>query len=317
MILKAWLPVITTTMANLVRQIIAMPSEWTVTQVSAVMPFVIWQCGYMLLPLFGAALAVGLLVNYAQVGVLFTTETLKPKLENISLAKGLKRMFGMKALVNLGKAVLKVLIIGYFLFDVIRSNFYLLPALQNMPILNAAATLGAIMFEMAWKVALAFLLVAFIDFLYQWWEYEKNLRMSLQELKDEFKQTEGDPYLKAEIKKKQRTLAMRRMMEDLKTADVVVTNPTHYAVALKYDPKAFSAPQVVAKGQNFVAKRIREVARENGITIVENKELARALYAQVDLGELVPSELYAAVAEVLAFVYKINKRRRGYRPVYS
>jgi flagellar biosynthetic protein FlhB len=165
---------------------------------------------------------------------------------------------------------------------------------------------------LAWKIGLAFLVIAFADFLYQWWEYEKNLRMSHEEIKQEYKQTEGDPQLKAQIKKRQRMLAMRRMMEDLKQADVVVTNPTHYAVALKYDPAQFSAPYVVAKGQNEIALKIRAIAEECNIVIMENKPLARSLYAQVELGQVVPADLYKAVAEVLAFVFKLNKRRHHY-----
>ncbi|MFA6807429.1 MAG: EscU/YscU/HrcU family type III secretion system export apparatus switch protein, partial [Eubacteriales bacterium] len=134
------------------------------------------------------------------------------------------------------------------------------------------------------------------------------LRMSQEEIKQEYKQTKGDPQLKGEIKRRQRSMAMRRMMEDLKKADVVITNPTHYAVGIKYDPLKFEAPFVVAKGQNEIAFKIKEIAQENDIVIMENKPLARALYAQVDLGQVVPSDLYKAVAEVIAFVYKLKKK---------
>lgn len=309
MLLRFWLPYMISSMANMIVTTMHMTAEWTAAEVSALMLSLTWQAAIMMLPLFGAAIVLGLAINYAQVGFLFTTHTIKPKLENFSLVKGLKRLFGLKSVVNLVKSLAKLGIIGYFLYAVIRDNFGIFPALHNMTVLQAAGVLGGIIFDMAWKVGLAFLLVAFLDFFYQWFEYNKNLRMTLQEIRDEFKQTEGDPHLKAEIKKKQREMAQRRMMEDVKTADVVITNPTHFAVALKYDPGESEAPQVVAKGQDLIARRIREIAREHDVTLFENKELARSLYSQVELGDMVPASLYQAVAEVLAFVYKLARRR--------
>jgi flagellar biosynthetic protein FlhB len=287
--------------------------EWTISQVGSVFLHMTAQAAILLLPLFGAAMVLGMAVNYAQVGFLFTAKTLKWKWEKFDPVKGMKKLFGLKAVINLLKALLKVTVIGYFLVAVVRDNLGLFPSLYNMTLMQAVASLGFIIFDMAWKAGLAFLLVAFIDFLYQWFEYEKQLRMTLQEIKDEFKQTEGDPHLKAEIKKKQREISQGRMMEDLKTADVVVTNPTRVAVALKYDPGDFDAPKVVAKGQDLMAKRMRDVAKEHDITMFENVELARTLYSQVDLGDLVPAHLYQAVAEVLAFVYKLARKRGGIR----
>jgi flagellar biosynthetic protein FlhB len=317
MVLRFWLPHMLQYISEIVVSTIAITSDWTVSQVSALMLSLTWKTFIMLAPLFGIAMVIGIGVNYAQVGALLTFDTIKPKLQNISLTKGLKKVFGLKALVNLVKALLKVGVIGYFLFNVLSNNFWIFPLMSSMTVLQSASVLGAMIFEMSWKVALAFLGVAFIDFAYQWYEYEKNLRMTMQEIRDEFKQTEGDPHLKAEIKKKQREMAMRRMMEDLKTADVVITNPTHVAVALRYDPGTLDAPQVVAKGQDLMARRIKDIAQENNITLFENKELAQALYSQVDLGDLVPPDLFQAVAEVLAFVYKLAKKRVGMRPVMS
>ena len=317
MVLRFWLPYMINAMARLIMATMNISEDWTVAQVSALMLSLTWQAAIMVLPLFGVAMVLGLGINYAQVGFLLTTKTIKPKFENFSPIKGLKRMFGVKAIVNLVKSLAKFGIIGYFLYSSIKNNMEIFPAFHSMTVLEAAGVLGSMMFDMAWKVGLAFLLVAFGDFAYQWWEYEKNLRMTLQEIKDEFKQTEGDPHLKAEIKKKQRMMAQRRMMEDLKTADVVITNPTHFAVALKYDPGVREAPQVVAKGQDLMARRIKDVARENNVTLFENKDLAQALYHQVDLGDMVPADLYQAVAEVLAFVYKLAKKRSGVSPVLS
>jgi len=169
--------------------------------------------------------------------------------------------------------------------------------------------IGGLIIDLGWKIALSFFVIAALDYLYQWWDYEKNLKMSREELKQEFKQTEGNPELKSEMKRRQRAIAMRRMMQDLKTADVVVTNPTHYAVALRYDPKENSAPVIVAKGADEIARRIKELAKEYGIVIVENKPLARALFNQTEIGQTVPTELYKAVAEVLAFVYRLKRKK--------
>ena len=145
-----------------------------------------------------------------------------------------------------------------------------------------------------------------IDYLYQWWEYERGLRMTKQELKEEYKQVEGNPETKSRIKQKQRQISLRRMMHEVPTADVVITNPTHYAVALKYDAKINDAPVVIAKGQDYIALKIKEIAKNSGVEIVENKELARTLFNTVDIGQAIPPELYQAVAEILAFIYNLK-----------
>jgi flagellar biosynthetic protein FlhB len=218
-------------------------------------------------------------------------------------------MFGVKAWVELFKSLLKVIFIGYFLYATIRDNLQVYPALQQLTVAQAAIFIGDSLISLGWKISIAFVFIAAIDFLYQWWDYEKNLRMSHEEMKQEFKQSEGNPQIKSEIRRKQRAMSMSRMMQDLKTADVVVTNPTHFAVALRYDAKENSAPYVVAKGADQVALRIKANAKEYGIVILENKPLARALYAQVEIGQGVPADLYKAVAEVLAFVYRLKKKR--------
>lgn len=311
-VLRFWLPTIFDKIAGLIRYFIAYQTEWTINSVSKASIEVLWQCLIILGPLFVIAFVLALGLNFLQVGVLFTLEPLMPQFSRINPLEGLKRMFGSKALVQLVKALLKVMIIGYFFYSVISKNISLFPALQGFTVGESLGVISRILFELAWKISLAFLILAVADFLYQWWEYEKNLRMSQDEIKQEFKQSEGDPQLKAQIRKRQRMMAMQRMMEDLKQADVVITNPTHFAVALKYDQSKFAAPYVVAKGQDEVALRIKDIARENEIVIMENKPLARSLYAQVDLGQAVPADLYKAVAEVLAFVYRLNKRRKNH-----
>lgn len=308
-LLKFWLPVMFETLADFFRYAADLPLDWNSRLVWDVMADLCWQCLYLLGPLFLVTIVVAITVNFLQVRALFTVETIIPKISRLSPLQGIKRMFGLKALVQLVKSLFKVAVIGYFLFDVIRSNVNVFPALQGLTVAQSTVILGNLLFELGWKVAAAFIIIAVIDFLYQWYDYEKNLRMSHQEIKEEFKQTEGDPLLKAQIKKRQRMLAMHRMMEDVKKADVVITNPLHYAVALKYDPIKFSAPYVLAKGQGEVAQRIKEIARENDIVIMEDKPLARALYSQVELGQVIPADLYKAVAEVLAFVYRINRKK--------
>lgn len=308
-LLKYWFPAMFVRMADLFSYTWSLKTEWTDATVASLMVSMLWVGFLAVAPVFGTGLVLAVTGNFLQVRSLFTIEPLKPQLSKLNPLNGLKRMFGVRAWVELAKSLVKVLLIGYFLYATIRDNFELFPALQQIPVLQGAVLLGQAILNMAWKIALSFLGLAVLDYFYQWWEFEKNLRMSHEELKEEYKQTEGNPQLNAEIKKRQRAFAMRRMMQDLKKADVVVTNPTHYAVALRYDQSENPAPYVLAKGQDELARRIRELAKEYGIVIMENKPLARALYFQVDIGQAVPAELYKAVAEVLAFVYRLKKKR--------
>lgn len=308
-LLKYWLPLMLVKMQGLFNYVYSLPHEWSVQSVSTLMVNLIWVGIQIIGPIFivGALIATGL--NFLQVKSLFTIETLKPQLSRISLINGAKRMFGVRAWVELAKSLLKVILIGYFLYAAIRDNLQVFPGLLQLSVAQGAVFIGQILMSLAWKISISFIFIAVFDFLYQWWDYEKNLRMSHEEMKQEYKQTEGNPQIKGEIKKKQRAMAMSRMMQDLKMADVVVTNPTHFAVALCYNPKENTAPYVVAKGADQVALRIREHAKEYGIVIMENKPLARALFAQVEIGQAVPADLYKAVAEVLAFVYRLKKKR--------
>jgi len=261
------------------------------------------------LPIMLLIMVIGVLANVVQVGFMFTGEPLKIKLERLNPVAGLKRIFSKRSLVELFKSLVKVGAAGYIAFDVIRDEFMRLPALQDMDVMAIGIFIGSLTYRIGWRVGLVLLILAIFDYAYQWWEYEKNLRMSKQEIKDEYKQTEGDPLIRSKIKERQRQMAMRRMMQDIPQADVVITNPTHFAVAIKYDGKTMQAPVVVAKGQDFVAARIKEIAKEHRIAIVENKPLAQALFKSVEIGAEVPPELYKAVAEVLAFVYQLKKAR--------
>ncbi|SHH66178.1 flagellar biosynthesis protein FlhB [Desulfosporosinus lacus] len=310
-LLKFWIPAMIIRMEYLFPYVLGLPSEWTEGSVASLMLNVIWQGVQILAPILLTGFVIALISNYIQVGVLFTGESMKPQISRLSPISGAKRMFGVKAYVELTKSLLKVLLIGYFLYASVRDRLHIYPALQQLSVEQGAVFLGQALMELAWNISLSFLGIAAFDYIYQRWEYEKNLRMSHEDLKQEYKQTEGNPELKGELKKRQRALAMSRMMQDLKTADVVVTNPTHFAVALRYDLKVQKAPFVVAKGQDQVALRIRELAKEYDLVIMENKPLARALYAQVEIGQGIPADLYKAVAEVLAFVYRLKKKKRS------
>lgn len=307
--LQYWLSPMLLKMANIFTYVLNLPHEWSAISISSLMVNLLWMVIQIVAPILGVGLVIGIASNYLQVRSLFTLEPLKLQLSRISPLGGAKRMFGIRAWVELAKSLAKVLVIGYFLYSSISHNMQMFPTLQELDVGQSALLLGSALQDMAMKIAIAFVVIAVLDYFYQWWDYEKNLKMSQEELKEEFKQTEGNPQLKAEIKKKQRAVAMRRMMQDLKKADVVVTNPTHYAVALRYAPKEHKAPYVVAKGQDEVAFRMRELAKEYNIVVMENKPLARALYAQVEIGQMVPEALYKAVAEVLAFVYRLRKKR--------
>jgi len=308
-VLKNWLPTMLQRMEQLFPYVLGLSTEWTERSVAGLMLNVLWLGIQIMWPIFGTGLMIALAANYMQVGILFTGESMKPQLSRISLISGAGRMFGIKAWVELAKSLTKVMLIGYYLYASVRDRLQIYPALQQLDVGQGAVFLGQAVMELAWNISISFLLLAALDYLYQRWDYEKNLRMSHEELKQEYKQTEGNPELKGEIKKRQRAMAMSRMMQDMKQADVVVTNPTHFAVALRYDLKVQKAPYVVAKGQDQVALRMKELAKEYDLVIIENKPLARALYAQVEIGQGIPADLYKAVAEVLAFVYRLKKKK--------
>lgn len=259
------------------------------------------------LPIMLTALTVGLIANFLQVGFLFSTEALTLNLNVLNPISGFQRIFSKRAIAELLKSMVKIGIVGYVAYKYILDQIPLFPTLMGYDLKQTLSRTGDMTFVLAMKIALILGIMAFFDFIYQRWDYMQNLKMSKQEIKDEYKQAEGDPKIKAKIKERQRMMAMRRMMQQVPKADVVITNPTHYAVALKYDIKTMGAPVVVAKGQDLTARRIKEIARENDITVVENKPLAQTLYKTTEIGDVIPAELYQAVAEVLAYVYKLKR----------
>jgi flagellar biosynthetic protein FlhB len=259
------------------------------------------------LPLLGVALVVGVLMNYIQVGVLFTSETLIPKLEKINPMKGFKNIFSMRSLVELIKSVAKASALLYIAISYVMAH---LPELLITFEIEPVQTMGImwdVILGVVLRCALFLFIVAIFDYAYKRWKNSKDLMMTKQEIKDEYKQSEGDPKLKAKIKEKQRAFAMSRMMQSVPKADVVITNPTHFAIAIKYDANKSDAPVVTAKGQDLVAMNIKRIANENAVPIVENKPLAQTLFKTVEIGQAIPPDLYEAVAEVLAYVFKLNR----------
>lgn len=249
-------------------------------------------------------------INVSQVGVLFTGQPLQPKAERISPLSGLKRIFSKKGLVELAKGLFKIAIVAIVTYMTLESEAETLLALIDMTIGQIFGLGADIVLDLGFRVALILLVMAVLDYAFQRWDYENNLKMTKQELKEEHKQQEGDPVLRSRVRSLQRDMSRKRMMSDVGESDVVVTNPTHLAVALKYDPSNMVAPIVMAKGQRLVAQKIKELAREAGVPIVENKPLARALFKAVQVGQEIPEDLFRATAEVLAFVFQMRRGRQ-------
>ncbi|GAB0058834.1 Flagellar biosynthetic protein FlhB [Candidatus Magnetaquicoccaceae bacterium FCR-1] len=245
-----------------------------------------------------------------QHGFLFSWEPLMPKFSKINPWSGLKRLFSKRSLVDLFKSILKMGVISLVVYYSIKGSMEEILGWSATSIEQITFALGKESLSVLWKVSLAFLAFALFDFMYQRYEHMKSLRMTKQEVKDELKQMEGDPLVKSRIRQIQREMAQRRMMAEVPKADVVITNPTHVAVALLYQQGKMAAPKVIAKGRGHVAERIREMARGHRVPIVENPPLARSLFKDVDLDRVIPHDLFKAVAEVLAYVYGLRGMRR-------
>jgi flagellar biosynthetic protein FlhB len=265
----------------------------------------------LLAPIFLFTILAALLAPVAMGGWVISTKALAPDLSRLSPIKGLGRMFSWHSLGELVKGVLKALLLGAIIWWVVKSEGDHLFALMAEPVESAMASTGGILIHAAMALVGGLAIIAAIDVPFQLWQYYSRLRMTREELKQEYKELEGDPQLKARIRSQQREIARRRMMSEVPKADVVVTNPTHFAVALKYDAGSMGAPKIVAKGMNLVALRIRELAQENNVPVVEAPPLARALHRHAELGDQIPALLYAAVAEVMAYVYQLNEYMAG------
>ncbi|GIQ68628.1 flagellar biosynthetic protein FlhB [Xylanibacillus composti] len=283
-----------------------MQLEITTSNVSILFSQLAFQGTIILLPIMIIAVVTAFLGNYIQFGFLVSGEPLKMKLNKLNPIEGAKKIFAIRALVEFAKSVLKLIVIGVVVSFTLWLERSTLLSLSSMPLESTFAYAARITLLIGLQIALLLVVLSIFDYMYQKYEHEKSLRMSKQDIKDEFKKMEGDPLIKSKIREKQRRMAMQRMMQEVPNADVVITNPTHYAVALKYDREKMEAPFVVAKGQDYVALKIKEAAQRSGVITMENKPLARALYAQVEIGEPIPDDLFQAVAEVLAYVYKVK-----------
>lgn len=271
---------------------------------------VYWLFEFFILiaPLLLTVLIAGLFANFIQVGFVISAEALEPKFSKIDPIKGFQKLFSLKSFAELAKNILKLSIVGYVAYVTVASEIGNLPSLMDQSVGEILVYMGQISFTIILRTSWVLIVLAILDYVYQRWEYEKGLKMSRQEIKDEYRQTDGDPLIKARIRRIQREMARKRMMAQVPKADVVITNPDHIAVALQYDQLKMFAPVVVAKGTGFVAEKIREIARESKVSVIENKPLARVLYKMVKVNEVIPENLYKAVAEVLAYVYGLKER---------
>lgn len=251
---------------------------------------------------------VAMVTNILQVKWKITTKPLRPKFSKINPVSGFKRFFSPNSLVELVKSVLKLSLIGYVVYSYLKKNMPPIYQFYSLSLNQGIVQVGVLVINLGIRISLFYMLIAALDFAYQKIKFKKDMKMTKQEVKDEYKNQEGDPQIKGKQRQRMQEASRRRMMQKLPEADVVITNPTHYAVAIKYDPELYDAPYVVAKGADYLAQKIKDTAKEHHIEIVENKPLARMLYANVDVGNVVPPELYQAVAEVLAFVYHLQGR---------
>jgi len=264
----------------------------------------------IMFPVLGASFVAGVAINILQIGFMFTTQTLKFKPSKINPVNGFKQMFSPRKLVDLVKNILKIILVGIVAYNDYISLLDKFGSYVGQDVYVSFIDIMRTAFLMALKMCIVMVFFAVGDYLYQWWKYEKDLKMTKQEVKDEYKMMEGDPKIKGKIKQKQLQMSAMRMMQQVPEADVVITNPTHYAVALAYKEKEQVAPVVVAKGQDYVAHKIRETAMENGIQIVENPPLAQSLFTMCEVNDEIPEELFQAVADVLVFVYRQKGRIR-------
>ena len=260
------------------------------------------------IPFFIFGFAIAFLVSIIQVGWTVSTKPMKPQLSKFNPINGFKRIFSKDSVFELVKSIFKIGLIVYIAFTSVRDHAEELFVLYDISLNQAVSLVGTFVIDVGLKISFVYLVVGIADFIYQKIKFRDDMKMTKQEVKDEYKNTEGDPQIKGRQRRKMQEVSQKRMMQDVPKADVVITNPTHFAVALKYDADESPAPIVLAKGEDYLAQKIKEVARENQIEIVENKPLARMLYHNVDIGAQIPPELYQAVAEVLALVYRAKQK---------
>lgn len=282
--------------------------EFTVNTSSQLMQNAIIDIFLVTAPIMIIAFVLAFAFNVAQVKWAPTPKPLMPKFNKLNPISGMKKLFSKDKLMELLKSIAKVSILAYVVYDTIKDQYGILFQFYTFSLPVALVAIGNLVFEVGLKISAAFLVIALADLFYQKRKFREDMKMTKQEIKDEFKNSEGDPQIKGKIRSKMREASQRRMMQAVPDADVVITNPTHLAVALKYDRDSSSAPIVVAKGADYVAQKIKDIARENNVEIVENKPVARMLYYNVDIDREIPPELYQTVAEILAYVYGLKQQ---------
>ncbi|NLJ96936.1 MAG: flagellar biosynthesis protein FlhB [Clostridiales bacterium] len=280
--------------------------EFTISKASKVMNDSILRIIITCLPIFAVAVGVSFTINLYQVKWQLSGKPLSPKFSKMNPVSGFKKIFSKDKLFSLLVEIVKIFTIIYIAYNTLKSEWNTLLVLYDINLIQAIALIGKLVMDLGLKISMFFLILGLGDYIYQKLKFNKDMRMTKQEVKDEFKQSEGDPQVKGKIRSKMREASQRRMMQRLPEADVVITNPTHFAAAIKYDKDTSEAPILIAKGADYLANKIKEVARENQIEIVENKPLARMLYYNVEVGGEIPPELYQMTAEVLAYVYKLK-----------
>jgi flagellar biosynthetic protein FlhB len=310
--LRIFAPSIITNLTELIMMFLSFPTNLenlvSIEGITDIYIKCLWVFFKIMAPILLITAFVAIALNYLQVGFLFTLKPLVPKFNKLNPIEGFKNIVSKKAFVELIKSILKIGVIGYVIYSYLKNNFEVIPELLAMDMLDNAVFIGNTIINTGIRVAVVLIVISVFDLGFQIWEFEKNLRMSKQEIKEEYKQTEGNPQIKGKIREKQRQMSLRRMMTEVPKADVIITNPTHFAIAIKYDSTKAEAPIVLAKGKDIIAQKIKEIAKDNNIATVENKPLAQALYKSVEIGDMVPAELYKAVAEVLAFVYSLKNK---------
>lgn len=287
----------------------AMPGSLSMNSADAIaiLLFALQRVFVLLTPFFLAMVGVALVSNLMQVGILFSSDSILPKAERISPIQGFKRLFSVRSLIELLKSLMKIGVVGYVCYFTLRQAVPGLATLADRGVNEVFYYLGDVGFRIGLRSGFVLLVIAVLDYAFQRYEFEQSIKMTPEEFKREMREMEGDPMIRARVRSIQREMAQRRMMEAVPEAEVVVTNPTEYAVALKYDSESMAAPIVVAKGRRLIAQKIRDLAEGHGIPIVEDPPLARALYKQVEIGGTIPEALYRAVAEILAYVYRLQK----------
>ncbi|MBN1380262.1 MAG: flagellar biosynthesis protein FlhB [Deltaproteobacteria bacterium] len=304
-------PYMVSQMSNLMRSNLAKSGQLSVTidNIHIIVLDLVYQTCLILVPILLVVVLSGFIVNILQVGFLFSTESITPKFSKIDPLKGFQRLFSLRSLVELAKSILKMAIVGLVAYLTMRNELDQILPLMQYGVSDIVVFISRVCFKILYTTCLVLLILAIFDYAYQKWELEKNLKMSKQEVKEENKQTEGDPLVKGRIRRLQRDIARKRMMAQVPKADVVITNPTHLAVAVSYVPEKMNAPVVVAKGADFLAEKIKEIAKKHDVPIVENKAVAQVLYRMVEVEHAIPETLYKAIAEILVYVYSLKQKR--------